>query len=127
MYELVYWTHVICVVVSVAGFLLRGSLMVAGSDLLKHKVVRVLPHVIDTVLLTSALGLAWMLRQYPFTHDWLTVKVVALLVYIGLGMVALRFGKTQTVRTAAFAGALVVVLFMISVAFARHPLGIFAT
>ena len=126
IYYLVYLIHVSAVILSVGGFVVRGGLMLADSPLLNAKPVRVVPHIVDTVLLASALWLAWMIHQYPFVHHWLTVKVVALVVYILLGMVALRRGPTKPVRATAFVLALATAGFIVSVALAHHPLGIFS-
>ncbi len=125
-YSLAYLIHVSAVILSVGGFVVRGGLMLADSPLLNAKPVRVVPHIVDTVLLASALWLAWMIHQYPFVHHWLTVKVVALVVYILLGMVALRRGPTKPVRATAFVLALATAGFIVSVALAHHPLGIFS-
>jgi uncharacterized membrane protein SirB2 len=97
--------HVGCAVLSIAGFAARGALMLAGSPLLNHRFVRISPHVVDTVLLASAVWLAWFLSQVPFVHGWITAKIFALLAYIVLGMFALRRGRTRRVRAAAFAAA----------------------
>jgi hypothetical protein len=61
----------------------------------------VLPHVVDSCLLLSAIGLAWMAGQYPFVHGWLTAKIVGLLAYIGLGMLALKPGRPLALRGGA--------------------------
>lgn len=115
--------HVGCVALSLAGFVARGGLMLAGSPLLQARFVRVAPHVVDTVLLASAVWLAWSLGQYPFVHGWITAKVLGLVAYIALGTIALRRGRTKAVRAAAFAGALAAAGWVVSVALARHPLG----
>lgn len=112
--------HVASVVLSIAGFAARGALMLRGSPLLQARFVRIAPHVVDTVLLASALWLAWMLRQYPFVHGWLTAKVLGLLVYIVLGSIALRRGRTRTTRAAAFAGALLTAAYVVAVALTKH-------
>jgi uncharacterized membrane protein SirB2 len=88
--------------------------------------LRYLSYTIDTVLLTAALMLATILHQYPFVHAWLTVKVLLLVVYIVLGTLALKRARTRTARRWCFAAALLVYLFIISVARAHQPLGIFA-
>ena len=80
----------------------------------------------DTVLLASALLLTTLIHQYPFTAGWLTTKLGLLLVYVVLGSIALRRGRTRAIRAAAFVLALAVVGFLITVARAHHPLGIFA-
>lgn len=118
--------HIACAVLTIALFVLRGGLMLAGSRWLQSPVLRFLPHVIDTVLLTTALMLLGIVHQYPFVHGWLTVKVVLLVVYIVLGSIAIKRGRTRPVRIAAFVAALVTVGFIYTVARAHHPLGIFA-
>lgn len=118
--------HVTTAILSISGFAARGALMLAGSALLKTRFARIAPHVIDTVLLGSAVGLAWMSAQYPFMLPWLTAKVLALLSYIGLGSVALSRGKTRAVRAVAFALALCAALYIVSVAVLRTPAGAFA-
>lgn len=118
--------HIACAVLTIALFVLRGALMLAGSRWLQTPVLRFLPHVIDTVLLTTALMLLGIVHQYPFVHGWLTVKVVLLVVYIVLGSIAIKRGRTRPVRIAAFVAALATVGFIYTVARAHHPLGIFA-
>jgi len=118
--------HIGCAVLSIALFVLRGALMLADSPWQRHLVLRYLPHAVDTVLLMSALVLTTVVRQYPFANGWLTAKVVLLTVYVGLGSIALRRGRTRRVRIVALAGALLVVAFLVSVARAHHPLGLFA-
>lgn len=121
-YPLIKDLHVACVVLSLAGFTARGGLMLAGSPLLAARFVRVAPHVIDTLLLASAAWLAWGLQQYPFVHGWLTAKVLGLIVYIVLGTIALRRGRTRAVRATAFAGALLAAAYIVAVALTRQPL-----
>jgi len=111
--------HVGCAALSVAGFAARGALMLADSRWLGARFVRVAPHVVDTVLLASALWLAWFFGQGPFVHAWITAKVLALLAYIVLGMIALRRGRTKTVRAAAFGAALAVAAYIVAVALTR--------
>jgi uncharacterized membrane protein SirB2 len=118
--------HIGCAVLSIALFVLRGALMLADSPWQRHLVLRYLPHAVDTVLLMSALVLTTVVRQYPFANGWLTAKVVLLTVYVGLGSIALRRWRTRRVRIVALAGALLAVAFLVSVARAHHPLGLFA-
>ncbi|HYX63098.1 MAG TPA: SirB2 family protein [Burkholderiales bacterium] len=115
--------HVASVVLSLGGFAARGALMLAASPLLERRFVRVAPHVVDTVLLASALWLAWIIRQYPFVQGWLTAKVIGLLVYIVLGAIALRRGRTRGVRIAALVGAAATACYIVSVALTHDPRG----
>jgi uncharacterized membrane protein SirB2 len=126
IYLAIKWLHVGCATLSIAGFAARGALMVAGSPLLGARFVRIAPHVVDSVLLASALWLAWMIGQYPFVHGWLTAKVLALFAYIILGSVALKRGRTPRLKIAAFAGALAVAAYIVSVALTRDARGAFA-
>jgi uncharacterized membrane protein SirB2 len=118
-YFLIKHTHMTAAFVSFALFFTRGLWMLRGSPLLTRGWVRVLPHVNDTLLLASAVLLTLILAQYPGTHGWLTAKLTALLVYIGVGMVALRHGRTLRVRFAAWLAALLVFLYIVSVALTR--------
>lgn len=111
--------HMSCVALSGTLFLLRGGWMLADSGMLARRWVRVLPHVVDTLLLTSAIVLAWWSGQYPLAQNWLTAKVLGLIVYIVLGTVALKRGRTKTVRTIAFAGALLCFAYIVGVAMTR--------
>ena len=106
---------------SISGFVLRGLWMLQDSPLLKARATRIVPHVIDTVLLLSAIALALRIAQYPFVHAWLTAKVLALLAYIVLGSFALKRGRTRRTRNIAFAAALGVFLYIVAVAIARNP------
>jgi uncharacterized membrane protein SirB2 len=113
------YVHVGAVIVSFSLFFLRGLWMMTAPEKLAARWVRVVPHVIDTVLLVSAIALAAMTAQYPFVQPWLTAKVLALLVYIVLGTVAIRRGRTRRVRIAAWILALIVFGYMVAVARAR--------
>lgn len=118
--------HIGSAVLSIGVFTVRGLLMLGGSPLIDTRFARVAPHIVDTILLATAIGLAWLSGQYPFAQSWLTAKVAALVLYIFLGTIALRRGPTLRVRAVAFALALCTALYMVSVALARSPTGPFA-
>lgn len=126
MYYTIKHLHVTCVVLSAAGFLLRGLWMFTGNPLLQRRLTRVLPHVIDSLLLLSAIGLATMIGQYPFAAGWVTAKVFGLIAYILLGSVALKRGRTPAVRATAFAGALMVYAWIVSIAITKNMAGFLA-
>ena len=96
--------------------------MIRESPLLHRRWVKVAPHVVDTALLASAIAMAVMIRQYPFVAGWLTAKLLALVCYIGLGMIALKRGKTRRVRVIAWIGAQAVFFYIVAVAVTRNPL-----
>ncbi|MGD8595290.1 MAG: SirB2 family protein [Gammaproteobacteria bacterium] len=114
--------HVATALISITGFTIRGIWMLRDSPLLLQKWVRIVPHINDTVLLLSAIILAVQINQAPLVQGWLTAKVLGLLVYIGLGMVALRFGKTKPVKALAFLSAIVVFVYIVLVALTKNPL-----
>lgn len=114
--------HVTCVVLSGLGFCLRGWWMLTESPLRQHHLTRVLPHIVDTLLLGSALTMAWLSGQYPFVNGWLTAKLFGLLAYILLGMMALKRGRSMTVRRRYFGLALLAYVYIVSVALTRNPL-----
>jgi len=125
-YGLVKIVHQSAVALSFAGFFARGVGALAGAAWVRGAVARRLPHVVDTVLLVSALLLAWMLRLAPGNAPWLVAKIVGLLLYIALGVVALRPGRPVGLRAAAWLAALLVFGWIVSVALTKNPLGFLA-
>lgn len=114
--------HVTCVVLSGLGFGLRGIWMLADSPLRQHRLTRILPHLVDTLLLGSALTLAWLSGQYPFVNGWLTAKLGGLVAYILFGTMALKRGRTRVIRAGYFALAMLAYAYIVSVALTRSPL-----
>jgi uncharacterized membrane protein SirB2 len=121
-YHLLKQLHLATIAASLALFVLRGFWMMASSPRLKARWVRIVPHANDTLLLASGISLAVLIEQYPLVHGWLTAKLVALLLYIGLGTVALKRGKTRSQRIAAWLAALLVFGYMLAVARAHDAL-----
>lgn len=112
--------HVTFVVLSGLGFFVRGIWMLADSPRLRARWVRIWPHVVDTGLLASAFGLAYMSGQYPLAQDWLTAKVVGLVAYIVCGTMALKRGRTKPVRAAFFVVSLLIFAYIVGVALTRN-------
>lgn len=117
--------HVTTVFLSIGGFILRGIWVMQDSPRLQQRWVKIAPHVNDTVLLVSAITLAIHIRQYPFVNGWLTAKVIALLVYIGLGMATIRHGKSKQQRIVTGLAAVLVFIYMLGVAKTRQAFFIF--
>jgi uncharacterized membrane protein SirB2 len=126
MYVVVKYIHLISVSLSLAGFFLRGLLMVRASPLLNARWIKVLPHVNDTVLLAAALSLAFMSEQYPFVAGWVTAKVLGVFAYIILGALALRDASTLRMRIVCWLAAMAVFGWIVSVALTRNPAGFLA-
>jgi uncharacterized membrane protein SirB2 len=125
-YPQIKTVHIAAVMASGLLFLLRGAAVQVGASWAMAAPLRYLSYLIDTVLLTAALMLATILHQYPFVHGWLTAKVVLLVIYIVLGSFALKRGRTRAVRTSCWIAALLVYLFMVSIARTHDPLGVVA-
>lgn len=120
--DLLKAVHVGSAILSISGFVLRGIWMLQDSPLLKARATRILPHVVDSVLLVSAIALALRLHQYPLVHAWLSAKVLALLAYIALGSIALKYGRNRRVRALSYGLALAVFLYIVAVALTRSPI-----
>ena len=108
--------HVSCAALTAGFFLLRGFWMLTGSKRVSHVLTRVLPHVIDTALLVTGLVMAITIYGAFYTQKWLLGKLAAVVVYIVLGAIALRYGRTKTVRTVALLSALCVFAYVVFVA-----------
>ncbi|QKJ66053.1 SirB2 family protein [Deefgea piscis] len=103
-------------------FLLRGVLMLKQSAMLQHPVLRISPHIIDTGLLIAGFSLALMAGMKPGAHLWLMAKLIALALYIILGTIAIKRGKTYRTRVIAFIAAIAVFVYMIFVAISKNPM-----
>ena len=125
-YATVKLIHQSAVTLSFAGFLARGIGMLRDAKWIRHRVAKTLPHLVDTVLIASAIWLAWTLRLTPSNAPWIGAKIGGLIAYIVIGMVALRFGRTKTIRASAWILAMLTFAWIVSVAITKDPRGIFA-
>jgi uncharacterized membrane protein SirB2 len=119
MYAAVKMIHVVAATLTISGFLLRGFWMLSGSPKLNLPVVRIVPHAVDSVFLFSGIWLIWILSLPVLSQPWLIAKLVAILVYIILGMIALRRGRTARVRVTAFFLALMTFAYIVGVALSK--------
>lgn len=126
LYPQIKLIHVGAVYASGVLFLLRGFALHLGARWAMAAPLRYLSYAIDTVMLAAAVMLAAVLHQYPLVDAWLTTKVALLVVYIALGTFALKRGRTKPVRVTCWLAALAVYAYIIGVARAHHPLGVFA-
>ncbi|MCP4408300.1 MAG: SirB2 family protein [Gammaproteobacteria bacterium] len=124
-----YWVkliHIITIIISFSLFFIRGYWVLVDSSRLDRPWVKVLPHVNDSILLLSAITLTVLIAQYPFVQAWLTLKVVLLLIYIALGMVAIKRGRAKPIRVGAWLAALAVFAYIVMIALTKsaNPFGI---
>lgn len=103
-------------------FFLRFWLFYFYPKYKNNKVLKILPHIIDTLLLSFAIWLLVILSLSPVDHLWVMAKILALIVYIGLGVVAIKKQKTW-----AFFSALAVYIYIVGVAHQHHALSWWAS
>ena len=117
--NLIKTLHVSCVLISYTLFFLRGIWTLKASNIMQQRWVKIVPHLVDTLLMSSAILLAYSIGQYPFQDVWLTEKFLALLLYIGLGSIALHGGKNMTQRLLAWLAAQAIFACIVTIAL-RH-------
>ncbi len=122
-YFVIKHLHITFAVLSGGLFLLRGIWMLRESAMLQQRWVKIVPHIVDSLLLTSAIVMVFWSRQYPFVEPWLTAKVLALIAYIVLGTIALKRGKTKATRRWALFAALAIFAYIVSVAITKKAMG----
>jgi uncharacterized membrane protein SirB2 len=121
MYALLKTIHIASVIGSISLFAMRLIWAYSKPQRLQIHWVRIVSHAIDVVLLASAIGLTMVMHQYPFTHAWLTAKVLALVAYIICGSVALKHARSRWERNLASAAALGCVVYIVAVAINHDP------
>ena len=120
-YLLLKTIHVSAASLSISLFSLRLYWSVRGMAMLQQRWVRILPHVIDTVLLLAGISLMVLLRAWPQQQPWLAAKLVGLLIYIGLGTVAIKRGRSAGVRLLAGVLAIFVFALIVGAAWLHSP------
>ncbi len=120
--------HILFITVSIVLFILRFFWQWSNADIMKQRWVKIAPHIIDTFMLVSGIWLVVITHFYPFTPQgsWLTEKLIGVIIYIALGMVALKSGKdglrSQKTRWVAFILALGCLYLVVKLALTKIPL-----
>lgn len=122
MYTTLKTIHIVCAVLSISGYLLRGLWMLFDSPRLNHRVTRILPHAVDAIFLGSGIWLAILLRYSPHQHVWFAAKLLGILAYILLGMIALRRGRTKQHRAVAWFASLACFAYVVGAAHTKSAL-----
>ena len=117
--------HVATALASIAGFIFRGILIFNNLDMARQKWLKITPHIVDTVLIISAITLFIESGLDLLQTQWLIAKIIALIAYIALGLVAFRFGKTLAFRLIAWCGAIAVFCYILAVAVTKNPMVVF--
>ena len=112
--------HITLAYLTVIGFIVRGLWAIVDSPLRDQKWVRVVPHMIDTALLGIGVVMVFSIGA-SFTDGWLAAKMLALLGYIGFGVLTMR-ARSRGLKVVGFLLALSCVIYLFAVAFTRSPL-----
>jgi uncharacterized membrane protein SirB2 len=122
MYLIIKNIHVTFATLTIVGFVLRGYWRISGSNLHQHRAMKIVPHTVDALFLATGIWLVMMLNINPVQHPWLLAKFAAIFAYVGLGMVAFRFGRTPQIRSLAFVGAVASFTFVVGAALIKSPM-----
>jgi len=111
--------HVTAAVLSVLLFIIRACWAVTGSPRLQSGFARIAPHIIDTLLLLGGIYLASVLGWH---QPWIAAKLVGIVLYIAVGTVAIKRGKTPAGRATAAVAAVIIFLYIVGVALTKQPM-----
>jgi uncharacterized membrane protein SirB2 len=114
--------HMTFAILSITGFIIRGVWMMRSSPLREHRLTKIAPHVVDTLFLVTGIAMVINLQLAVLDNDWLLAKFAGLIVYIVLGAIALRRGRTLRIRMLAFAGALLAFAYIVNTAITKTPI-----
>ena len=98
--------HVGLALGSVALFAGRGVGVLLGASWPMARWLHHLSVLIDTLLISAGGLLWWMLALHPARDHWLAVKLGLIVLYIGLGSLAMKRAPSRTAKAAAFVAAL---------------------
>lgn len=124
MYAILKHSHLLILALSFLTFFVRGIFMMRDSKTANHKIFKIVPHIFYTLLIVTGIGLAIQLHYSPMQHPWLIAKIIALGVYIVLGVLTFKHANAVT-RKILWALTLTVFIYIISVAQSKNPLGFF--
>jgi len=120
-YLAIKYLHTLVATIAIAGFIVRGFWMMSGSPKLELIITRIAPHIVDSVFLLSGIAMLALLPLNPLTQAWLVAKFAGLVVYILLGTIAIKRGRTRDIRVLAFVGALSAFAYVVGVALSKSP------
>ena len=118
--------HIFVALLSGSLFAVRGAFALAGARWPQALPVKWLSYAVDTTLLTAAMMLLTILPGAMFANGWLLAKIVLIVVYVVLGVLAMRRGRPQRTRAICYVAALLVFATIYGIARAHHPLGVLA-
>ncbi|MFI8318183.1 invasion regulator SirB2 [uncultured Kosakonia sp.] len=126
LFNILITLHLTSVALTISLFILRYWWRWSNNPRFQARWVRVLPHIVDSVLLLSGVGLIALTGYLPFTVKgaWLTEKLFGVIIYIVLGFIALgrHRPRGQQAGFIAFMLGLVVLYIIIKLAATKVPI-----
>lgn len=116
--------HVLCAVLTSLSFLIRGAYAISGAAWLSRPVVRIAPHIIDSLLLLAAIGMLWVGGLNPLTTPWILAKIGLLMAYVVVATIAIRRGQTVKTRAQAYGVSIGILLTLFAVAGMKPSFGL---
>lgn len=122
---LVKQAHVGLALVSAAGFILRMAWIALGqAHRLRHRWVRVAPHLVDTLLLVAGVILAVSYSLSPLQHPWFAAKLLLLVAYVASGGIVIRRARRDEALGIWPILALACLALIFASALTHRPLGL---
>ncbi len=116
-YLLIKHLHMSLIGLSISILVIRSGFNLAHINWrIRWPWLKVVPHIIDSLLLLSGITLATLIKQYPFVNGWISLKLLLLLVYIGLGSYVLKIAQTRKKMVSGLVAGLMVVFWMVMIA-----------
>lgn len=124
-YLILKYIHIVCAAASFALFFIRGIWAIRAYPSVQEPWARALPHIIDGLLVCSAVAMFYISFPTAWGGAWMIVKFVLIGVYAALATYVLRFAKGKSLRLAVWGAALLLFLYITSIAVLHNPAGIF--
>lgn len=119
LYTTIKHIHITSATISILFFLIRVNWSLSGSKLLKTRIVKILPHLIDTIFFVCGV---WMAIMIGFHQTWILAKIIALVFYIVFGTIAIKRGKTRKSKAQAAIIAIIIYAYIVGAAIKHSPL-----
>ncbi len=124
-YLVLKYVHILCVAVSFSLFCVRGLWMLKVYPPATERWVKVLPHVVDALLIASAIGMVAIspLVRWPL---WIQAKIALVVVFIALALASFRLGGGRVLKGSVWLVAALLFLYITTLAVLKDPAGVLA-
>ena len=115
MYASLLLLHKLAVLTSIVVFFARGLGLIYNREWVKRKPVKIVPHIVDTLLIASAIGIV-VVTPFAFSEPWILLKLIGVLVYVVLSAVVFKIAQSRVQRALFWVLNLAVLFFLVAVA-----------